>query len=433
MAKPKLLIVDDEQEVLNALKRLLHREYEVFLFTDPIKALDFYRDNSIPLVISDMRMPIMDGATFLSKISEINVNSKRFLLTGYADINATVNAVNEGKISHYFAKPWNNDELLSELKIAHELCVNETKTKLLLKQKIANNSKLSLINSSLELQVNKSETKLKLLSSKEAKNFSRLKKTFSTFIEIYAETIALHTQDKTQHNFRVAEHAEYIAEQLNCDKLTVFQIYIAGLIYETGKLAIPQSLLTTSADLLNHNELTSLNSYYDKGAELLQKVDELLFVAEIIKHIPEQYNGLGLPEHLSKNDIPLGSRILAIISMFDNLVIGRLTQTPISVAEAKHRIEKLSASIFDPQIVQCYINFLNDMPLTKKRKIQYPVNVAQLKIGDKLNQAIKNDNNNVLLTAGTIIEQQHIDKLIELELENEEFFTLFINKIDQQS
>jgi len=115
MTKPELLIVDDEEEVLNALNRVLRKEFQLHLFNEPLKALEFFQSNPVPLVISDMRMPLMDGATFLAKITELSHRTKRFLLTGHADINLTVAAVNEGKISHYFAKPWNNEELIYEL------------------------------------------------------------------------------------------------------------------------------------------------------------------------------------------------------------------------------------------------------------------------------------------------------------------------------
>ena len=169
MSKPTLLVIDDEKEVLNALNRALRKEFELFLFSDPIAALEFYRDKPTPLVLSDMRMPIMDGATLLGHISEINPSSKRFLLTGHADINLTVAAVNEGKISHYFAKPWDNVELIAELKDAFAVYLSELSTKKLLRVNKEKNAKLSLLNSSMELEINKSKKKLDLISTKEAK------------------------------------------------------------------------------------------------------------------------------------------------------------------------------------------------------------------------------------------------------------------------
>ncbi len=430
MSKPALLILDDEKEVLNTLNRVLRKEFELFLFSDALEAIAFYQENPVPLVISDMRMPVMDGAEFLTKIIELNSQSKRFLLTGHADIGMTVSAINEGKITHFFEKPWNNAELISELKIAYKLYITELKSQKILKINIKKNAQLSLINSSLELEINKSQKKLALVSSKEAKSFVRLKKTFTTFIDIYAETISLHTQDYTQHNTRVAAHARLMAEHLNCDKLTVFQIYIAGLVYEAGKLALSQTILSQAIESLAHHERTLFDGFYQKSYEILQKVDELLYVANIVKHIPEHYDGLGKPDHLAGDDIPLGSRILAVVSAFDNFVIGRQVSSSISVIEAKHRIKERSGKFFDPEIVMLYMKLLETMPSPKEGEIEYPISLNLLKVGYVLAQDVINGHQHTLLTKGTIIEQQHIDKLTELQLE-EDNFMFFIKSINK--
>jgi response regulator RpfG family c-di-GMP phosphodiesterase len=428
MDKPSLLILDDEKEVLNALNRVLRKHFNLFLFSDANEAIGFYQDNpNIPLILTDMRMPVMDGATFLGKIIEINPHCKRFLLTGHADINLTVTAVNEGKISHYFSKPWDNEELISELVSAHELHLNERKTKQLLKVNLAKNAELSLINSSLELETNKSQKKLQLVSKREANSFIRLKKTFSTFIDIYAETICLHNQDITRHNFRIAAHARLIAEKQGCDKLTTFQIYIAGLLYETGKLSLEQSLLQLPIDGMSQYEKRLYNSFYQKSYELLNKVDELSFVADIIRHIPENYNGSTAPEYLSGDDIPLGSRIIAIVSMYDNFVNGRQLQEKTTTVEAKFRIKESSNKQFDPILVNNYLSILQERPEPSEGKVEYILNSADLSEGLVLTRNIVNTDNNAMLTKDTKLEQHHIDKLIEIEKEQGESFIIYIN------
>ncbi|PKG80855.1 two-component system response regulator [Colwellia sp. 75C3] len=427
MSKPALLVIDDEKEVLNALNRALRKEFELFLFSDPIAALEFYRDKPTPLVLSDMRMPTMDGATLLGHISEINPSSKRFLLTGHADINLTVAAVNEGKISHYFAKPWDNVELIAELKDAFTVYLSELSTKKLLRVNKEKNAKLSLINSSMELEINKSKKKLDLISTKEAKSFARLKKTFNTFVGIYANSIALHNEEYSQHNYRIASHARYIAELQGCDKLTSYQVYIAGLLYEAGKIALPQKLLRGPYDQLNHQEQSLFDSFYQTGADLLSDVDELSFVVEIIKHIPERYDGSGLPEHLNADDIPLGSRILALVTHFDNLVIGRQQLVPVSVTEAKERLAKMAGSRFDPKLLSIYLDMLSAVPESNAASnLEFPIDLMQLCEGLILTQDIVNSSSSVLLTKGTVIEQSHIDKLIEISGERDEQFSVFI-------
>ena len=426
MDKPSLLILDDEKEVLNALNRVLRKHFQLFLFSDANEAIGFYQDNpSIPLILTDMRMPVMDGATFLGKIIEINPHCKRFLLTGHADVHLTVNAVNEGKISHYFSKPWDNVELIAELHSAYELHLNERKSKQLLKINLAKNAELSLINSSLELATNKSQKKLQLVSKREATSFVRLKKTFSTFIDIYAETICLHNQDATRHNFRIAAHARLIAEKQGCDKLTVFQIYIAGLLYETGKLSLEQRLLNKAIDSMSQHEKRTYQSFYQKSYELLNKVDELSFVAEIIKKIPENYNGSAAPEHVAGEDIPLGSRIIAIVSMYDNLINGRQTQVKTPTGQAQTCIKELANTMFDPRLVNQYLTILAERPVPSEGKVDYLLNSCDLQVGLVLTRDIVNTDNNPMLTKGTKLEQQHIDKLIEIEKEQAEFFIIY--------
>jgi len=430
MTKPSLLILDDEKEVLNALNRVLRKDFELFLFSEPEQALDFYRDKPLPLIISDMRMPSMDGATFLSHICDINPYSKRFLLTGHADVNATVSAVNEGKITHYFAKPWSNEELVNELKEAYSTYLSERKKTSLLKSNLEKNAKLSLINSSLELEINKNKQKLELVSSREAKSFVRLKKTFSTFFDIYASTIALHTQDLTGHSFRVANHARLLAENLGCDNLTAYQIYIAGLLYETGKIALPQSLLSKPLGLLTRIERDEYDVFYQKSSEMLSPVAELHYVADIIRHIPEHYNGRGNPEHLAGEEIPLGSRIISAISAFDDFIIGRQTQIRLPIAEAKNRVKSQSSYIFDPEVLKKYFDILQSKPKASEGEIEYPADLTDLIVGSVTTHDIKNTNDNILLTKGMVIEQQHIDKLAKLQLNNEIVSPFFIKAVD---
>lgn len=426
MTKPTLLILDDEKEVLTALNRALRKEFELFLFSDPVQALAFYRDNPLPLVISDMRMPVMDGAAFLAHVAEVSPRSKRFLLTGHSDINLTVSAVNDGKISHYFAKPWNTDELISELHNAYAIYLSELKSRKLLKTNQVKNTRLSLLNASMASEVNKSKQKLARVATKQAKHFARLKNNFSTFINIYADSIAMHNQEHSKHNYRVASHARYIAEQLECDKLTAFQIYIAGLLYETGKLSLAQSTLNQPYDRLSHHEQSAFDLFYEKSIQILSRVSELSSVVEIIKHMPEHYNGLGQPDRLAAHDIPLGARILALVTAFDNLIIGRQTQAVISVAEAKQRISKHSGSLFDPELTALYFEMLDTLPQASEEQLEFPIDIMQLRIGWVLSQDIETTGSGALLTKDTIIRQSHIDKLMAISKEHDKKFTLFV-------
>lgn len=116
--KPVVLIVDDEQMVLTSLSTFLELEtdYEVRTFLDPAEALDFGRGQGVDVVISDYLMPGMDGIAFLSAFRELRPHAPRILLTGYADKENAIKAINEVGLFQYIEKPWDNDNLLLVLR-----------------------------------------------------------------------------------------------------------------------------------------------------------------------------------------------------------------------------------------------------------------------------------------------------------------------------
>jgi len=109
--RARLLIVDDEERILTALKSRFRDRYHVFTTTDGNKALDFLRRYPMHVVISDQRMPIMPGVELLRRSREISPRSVRILLTGYSDLAAIVGSINEGEVYRFISKPWDNDEL----------------------------------------------------------------------------------------------------------------------------------------------------------------------------------------------------------------------------------------------------------------------------------------------------------------------------------
>ena len=109
--RPRLLIVDDEQPVLNALNRSLRREFDVLLSLSGPAALQILREQEVMVVLVDQRMPDMTGVAFLKKAQEIQPDSVRVMLTGYSDIDAIVHAINECQIFYYLQKPWEPETL----------------------------------------------------------------------------------------------------------------------------------------------------------------------------------------------------------------------------------------------------------------------------------------------------------------------------------
>ncbi|MCM1567311.1 MAG: LytTR family transcriptional regulator DNA-binding domain-containing protein [Dehalobacter sp.] len=110
----RILLVDDEPMVLNALKRILHsRGYELFAATTSEEALDFLQKSAIDVIICDQNMPGMLGIDLLKRSREEYPDAVRILITGSSDVNVAISAINEGSIYYYLAKPWKNEEVIS--------------------------------------------------------------------------------------------------------------------------------------------------------------------------------------------------------------------------------------------------------------------------------------------------------------------------------
>ena len=112
--KPEIIIVDDEEMVLTSLGSFLNLEtdYEVVTFTSAKDALKHIEQNDIDLVISDYLMPEMDGISFLAQVKDMKPNVPRIILTGYADKENAIKAINDVGLFQYIEKPWENDDLL---------------------------------------------------------------------------------------------------------------------------------------------------------------------------------------------------------------------------------------------------------------------------------------------------------------------------------
>lgn len=121
----KILLVDDETNILHALRRTLTRAFagqdvRIELFDDPRAALERAAETVFDLVISDYRMPTMDGVTFLKAFRELQPDSVRLILSGTTDFDILVSAINEAEIQRYLIKPWADEEVVDTVRTALE-------------------------------------------------------------------------------------------------------------------------------------------------------------------------------------------------------------------------------------------------------------------------------------------------------------------------
>lgn len=113
--KPVVLLVDDEPDILQSLKRLLRHDFVIFTAKSGEEALQVLREHPIHVVMTDQRMPQMTGSELLTEMRKADPDPIRVVFTGYADLKSMVQAVNSGQLFRYITKPWDPDELIETL------------------------------------------------------------------------------------------------------------------------------------------------------------------------------------------------------------------------------------------------------------------------------------------------------------------------------
>lgn len=141
--KITVLYVDDEANNLFSFKATFRLKYNIITALSGDEAMSILKDTSVEIIITDQRMPNMTGVEFLEKVLEIYPEPIRLLLTGYADMNAVIDAVNKGKIFHYLTKPWNEEELTMSIERAYEVYKQQ-------REIVEMNGKLAVSNDQLE-------------------------------------------------------------------------------------------------------------------------------------------------------------------------------------------------------------------------------------------------------------------------------------------
>jgi len=141
--KITVLYVDDEENNLFSFKAVFRMKYHVLTAISGAEALKILSEKPVQIIITDQRMPEMTGVEFLEKMLDKYPDPMRILLTGYADMNAVIDAVNKGKIFHYLNKPWNEDELDATIQSAYEKYLEKVEMKDM-------NEKLAVSNDQLE-------------------------------------------------------------------------------------------------------------------------------------------------------------------------------------------------------------------------------------------------------------------------------------------
>jgi response regulator RpfG family c-di-GMP phosphodiesterase len=360
IACTKILCVDDEPNILSSLRRLLRGQgYQIFLAEGGQAGLDLMQRESIDLVISDMRMPEMSGAQFLEHVRTQWPDTIRLLLTGYADIQSILDAINRGEIYRYITKPWNDNDLTLIVKHALERKQLELEKKRLEDLTHKQNEELRELNSNLENKVLARTHELKSALESLVKANDKLKTSFLTSIKIFSSFIETRDGNLAGHSRKVADLARRIATKMGLSAKEVQEIFVAGLLHNIGKIAFSDDLLTMPVNIMNTEHLAQYRKYPVRGEQLLIPLEDLRESAKIIRSQQERFDGEGYPDHLSGFNIPLGARILALAGDYFNLQIGTLMQRKLRPEEALNAIMLNSGKRYDPMVAKAFDELIN--------------------------------------------------------------------------
>lgn len=312
--KYRILIVDDEPDNLALLYRTLRGRYEIAKSTSPLAALEMVKNEKFHCILSDHKMPEMDGVEFLKHCSEISPDTMRLLVTAYSDAGILIDAINYAKIYRYIKKPYNPDELL--------LIVENTIDYLQLKL-----DNKSLINDLKELFAGTVTAIVEALDAKDSFTLGRSRR-----VTFYAVKIARHMQLSSN---------------------TISKVELAGLLHDIGMIGVSDDILAKT-EKLTVEEYNEIQKHVHHSVKILDDIKQLNDVVEIIKYHHEHYDGNGYPYGIKGQAIPMGSRIIAVADAFDSMITPKVYRQYISPSDALAHIKSLAGKQFDPMVVESF-------------------------------------------------------------------------------
>ncbi|NMZ82047.1 HD domain-containing phosphohydrolase [Pseudomonas mandelii] len=432
--KPTILLVDDEESILNSLRRLLRGQpYEVLLATSGEQALDIMAKQPVDLVMSDARMPNMDGATLLAHIHQRHPDTLRILLTGYADLTMIVKAINDGQIDRYISKPWHDEELLLTLRQSLAYQRSERERLHLVQETWEQNEELRLLNATLEKHVASRTAELQQTADMLDLAYEELKHSYVTGTEVFSLLANLRLPPAKQTNRQIIELVRVYCKLHGVDEGSTRDLTMAAALYNIGKLSWTDSMMTAPADLLHHNDQERYRGYPKQSESLLMTLDPMKDAARLILHHQERWDGTGFPDRLKGEAIPLGSRWLKLAVDFIELQRGLILERQMNSDEALVYIRQYAGRLYDPDLVEDFIQvcaaYQSDVSLADPTvKV---LTTRDLATGMILARNLNADNGMLLLNAGKVLSGPLVEKLIAFEAMEGAKYSVFVKVPDE--
>lgn len=323
MTRPaRILLVDDEKFILRSIERLLRGEKrEIDTASSAAEALALLARSQYDLVISDHRMPDMTGLELMVEVRRLYPDTIRIILTGYADQQVAIEAINHGEVYRFLTKPWNDDELIDVVESAL----------LRIRQDEDNRRQL-------EEQLNHVDLET---------------------VMALAETIELKDPYTKGHCSRVRDYSCRLAQSVGLSEAEMTDLVYGSLLHDCGKIGVSEYILCDQG-LLSEEKREAIRRHPVMGFELTRKIRRLRKASMMIRQHHERWDGRGYPDGLNGTEITFEARIIAIADSFDAMTTDRPYHKGMSLEKALQVLESEAGSQFDPQLAHLFCRLVRE-------------------------------------------------------------------------
>lgn len=372
----KILYIDDEKELLNSFKSLMRKEnLQIHTLNESIKVNELLNsEGPFAVILSDQRMPEYDGVKVLEIVKEKFPETIRVLVTGYADHNDTIRAINTGGITSYISKPWKDEDI--------KLQIGNWVTQFNLKQQ--NNYLLSKLD-----EENKKLNEL-------------LEGTLKGSIKVLVDILSLYNSRSFSRSNHLRKIARNIADKLNLKN--AWEIEIAILLSQIGCIGIPQEVWEKKnlGLPLNYKEEKLYYSHPQIGKSLIENIPRLEEVADIISYQLTDDPGYDNPS-IGNNSMPVAAKLLKLLVEFDTLVSnGKPEKDAVKILKQRAKYDRELVTALDIEVAGIY----DGLTIVKKE-------MGDLKEGTVLAADIKDFAGNIVIKKGN-----ELSKVALLHLQN---------------
>jgi putative two-component system response regulator len=343
-----IFIVDDEAPIRKVLKTHLTREgYNVIESSGGNAIFDHLKSNQFDLVISDIRMPEVDGSEVLDYVTKEYATIPIIMLTGLTDISVAIDIMKRGAFD-YITKPVKKAELMNTIDKA-----------LSHKDLLERNQELERQNKEYQLYLeDKVKERTKDLSEKAQElnaAYKLLKNINIQFVQVMAEAIEAKDQYTRGHCDRMRIQSLRMGELLKLGREDLETLEYATILHDLGKIGVKETILNKPGKL-TEEEFAEIKEHPMIGEKILEGITHMGPAAKIVGTHHENFDGSGYPRGLKGEAIPLAARIIAVTDIFDSMYSSRPYRKKLDLETVLTEIKRVSGMQLDPEIVKIFLN-----------------------------------------------------------------------------